>query len=79
MADREIVCGETNIQVVLPTSTYLTTLGYLLDEAITRIIGDIVDLQDITEIESNRLNEVLEPIRTLEEVFAEAPGQVSEA
>jgi len=54
----------------------MIVLGYLLDEAITRIIGDIVDLQDITEIESNRLNEVLEPVRTLEEIFVSEPGQV---
>lgn len=67
---------EADRKVVLPTTIYMIVLGYLLDEAVTRIVSDITDLQDITEIESNRLNEVLEPIRTLEEIFIVEPGQV---
>jgi hypothetical protein len=61
----------------LPTTTYLSVLGYLLDEAVFRITTDILEMRDITETESERINELLKPIRPLEEIFIVEAGQVS--
>lgn len=63
---------------MLPTTTYHIVLGYLLDEAVSRITSDILELQDITETESERLNELLKPVRSLEEVFVVDPSHVSD-
>jgi len=63
--------------VVLPTTTYLAVIGYLLDEAVLRITSDILDLRDITEVESERINDLLKPIRGLEDVFTVQEGQPS--
>ncbi|ORX34895.1 hypothetical protein BD324DRAFT_682822 [Kockovaella imperatae] len=65
------------LKVVLPETTYLLVLGYLLDETIQKISGDILALQDITEVESTRLSELLRVIYPLEEIFVLNPGQPS--
>lgn len=62
---------------MLPTTTYLGVLGYLLDESIQRVTTDVLNLVDITEVESNRLNDLLKLIRPLEEIFRMDPEQVS--
>lgn len=62
---------------MLPTTTYLTVIGYLLDEAVQRITDDILDLRDITELESERINDLLKPIRALEDAFTVQQGQPS--
>lgn len=61
---------------MLPTTTYLGVLGYLLDESVQRVTTDVLNLMDITEVESNRLNDLLKLIRPLEEIFRMDPEQV---
>ena len=64
------------LKVVLPMTTYISMMGYLIDEIVRRISGDILELQDITEIESNRLEKLLKRLHPFEEVFILEPGQV---
>ncbi|KAK4683475.1 hypothetical protein P7C73_g6781, partial [Tremellales sp. Uapishka_1] len=65
------------LKAVLPTSTYLSVTGYLLDYSVSRIATDILALDDITEIESNRLNELCKLLHPLESLFILQPEQVS--
>jgi centromere/kinetochore protein ZW10 len=64
-------------KAVLPMTTYLSALGYLLDCAVQRISSDILALPDITEVESNRLNELVKLLHPLEQVFVSEPDQPS--
>jgi centromere/kinetochore protein ZW10 len=65
------------VQPVLPTTTYLSVMGYLVNVAITYVTDAILSQQDITEEESNHLNELLRTLHPLEELFLLEPGQVS--
>jgi len=62
---------------VLPTTTYISVLGFLLDTAVQWISSDILGLEDITEIESNRLHDLVELLQPLESLFVLQPDQVS--
>ena len=57
--------------------TYLSVMGYLLDETVQRISTHVLNLMDITEVESNRLNDLIQLIKPLEEIFVLDSGQVS--
>lgn len=52
-------------------------LGYLLDTAVQRISGEILSLVDITEIESNRLHDLVKLLQPLEALFVLQADQVS--
>jgi centromere/kinetochore protein ZW10 len=58
-------------------TTYLSVLGHLVDFAVERISSDILALQDITESESNRLNDLVKLLQPLEAVFVTEQGQPS--
>jgi len=62
---------------VLPTTTYISVLGFLLDTAVQWISSDILGLEDITEIESTRLHDLVELLQPLESLFVLQPDQVS--
>ncbi len=62
---------------MLPTTTYISVLGFLLDTAVQWISSDILGLEDITEIESNRLHDLVELLQPLESLFVLQPDQVS--
>jgi len=61
---------------VLPTTTYLSVIGYLVNVAISTVTDAILAQQDITEEESNHLNELLRTLHPLEELFVLEAGQV---
>ena len=65
--------------MVLPTTTYLAVLGYLLDTSVQRIASDILALPDITETESSRLDELAKILHSLEAIFVLEPGQVRDS
>jgi len=52
-------------------------MGPVLDSAIQRISSDVLALPDITEIESDRLNELFQSIHSLEVLFVPEQEQVS--
>ncbi|KAK8844568.1 hypothetical protein IAR55_006415 [Kwoniella newhampshirensis] len=56
---------------VLPRSKRLEMLEYLVTAFITRISEDILSLDDITEVESNRLTELLRLVYPLENLFSD--------
>jgi hypothetical protein len=64
-------------QTVLPKTTYLSVMGYLVNVVITYVTDAILSQQDITEEESNHLNELLRTLHPLEELFVLESGQVS--
>lgn len=61
----------------MPTTTFLSVMGYLVNVAITYITDAILSQQDITEDESIQLTELLRTLHPLEELFILEPGQVS--
>lgn len=63
-------------KTVLPTTTYLSVMGYLVNVAISTVTDAILAQQDITEEESNHLNELLRTLHPLEELFVLEAGQV---
>lgn len=44
-------------------------MGYLIDVVVQRISEEVLALQDITEVESEKLDELLRRLHPLEEVF----------
>jgi hypothetical protein len=64
-------------QTVLPKTTYLSVMGYLVNVVITYVTDAILSQQDITEEESNHLNELLRTLHPLEELFVLEAAQVS--
>lgn len=64
-------------QTVLPLSTYFTLLGHLLDTIVQSITADILSFSDITESESNRLDDLVKILHPLESLFVVESGQVS--
>lgn len=58
-------------------TTYLSVMGHLVDFTVERISSDILALQDITESESNRLNDLVKLLQPLEAVFVtEQPSSI---
>ena len=83
-AVKEVVRNVENIakmlRVVLPLTTYLPTLGYLTEQLIDLVMADILALTDITEIESEKINELLDLFRPLETIFelsSEIPAETT--
>ncbi|WRT63379.1 uncharacterized protein IL334_000284 [Kwoniella shivajii] len=64
------------VKPILPTSKYLETISYLLTTLIIKITNDILNLGDITEIESHRLTDLIKLIYPLEGLFENHGGVV---
>ncbi|KAI0738508.1 hypothetical protein C8Q80DRAFT_1205833 [Daedaleopsis nitida] len=64
-------------KAVLTKSRYYDALGSLVETALSRILADILALEDITEVESQRLCELCHILNALEGQFVEDPGQPS--
>ena len=58
-------------------SRYYEALGSVVDAALSRILGDVLALEDITEAESHRLCELCHILNALEGLFVEDPDQPS--
>lgn len=64
------------LQAVIPQSSRYEILGYLLTHLTSRISASVLSLVDITEIESNRLTELLRLVYPLESLFGASGGAV---
>ncbi|OSD04787.1 hypothetical protein PYCCODRAFT_1433123 [Trametes coccinea BRFM310] len=64
-------------KAVLAKSKYYEALGALVETAVSRVLGDILALEDITEVESHRLSELCRILHALEGLFIEDPDQPS--
>ncbi|KAI9440570.1 hypothetical protein H4582DRAFT_1937820 [Lactarius indigo] len=62
---------------VLSKTKYFDALGSLVNFSLMRILGDILALPDITEVESHRLSELCRILHALEGLFIEDPEQPS--
>lgn len=58
-------------------SKYYSSIGSLVDAALSRILDDVLALPDIPEVESRRLSELCKILHALEGLFVEDPSQVS--
>ena len=58
-------------------SKYYDALGALVESAVARVLGDVLALEDITEVESHRLSELCHILNALEGLFVEDPDQPS--
>ncbi|KAH9004741.1 hypothetical protein EDB86DRAFT_3062301 [Lactarius hatsudake] len=61
---------------VLGKTKYFDALGSLVNFSLMRILGDILALPDITEVESHRLSELCRILHALEGLFIDDPEQV---
>lgn len=64
-------------QTVLAKSKYYDALGAVVQTAISRILRDVLTLEDITEVESHRLSELCHILNALEGLFMEDPDHPS--
>ncbi|KAH9893391.1 hypothetical protein C8Q73DRAFT_746134 [Cubamyces lactineus] len=64
-------------KAVLAKSKYYDALGALVESAVARVLGDVLALEDITEVESHRLSELCHILNALEGLFVEDPDQPS--
>jgi hypothetical protein len=64
-------------QLVLTKSKYYGAIGSVAGAAISRVMGDILALPDITEVESHRLAEMCRILNSLEGLFVEDHEQAS--
>ncbi|KAI0697828.1 hypothetical protein C8T65DRAFT_614507 [Cerioporus squamosus] len=64
-------------KAVLTKSRYYDALGSIVEAALSRILADVLALEDITEVESHRLSELCHILNALEGLFVEDPEQPS--
>ncbi|KAI0773308.1 hypothetical protein BD413DRAFT_541034 [Trametes elegans] len=64
-------------KAVLAKSKYYDALGAVVETAVSRVLGDVLALEDITEIESHRLSELCHTLNALEGLFVEDPNHPS--
>jgi centromere/kinetochore protein ZW10 len=64
-------------QSVLVNDQYFILLGSLVESVVTRLLDDIVALDDITEVESERISSILSLVETLDHLFQSPLGDVS--
>ncbi|WWC85501.1 uncharacterized protein L201_000365 [Kwoniella dendrophila CBS 6074] len=57
------------IKPVLPSSKHLEMISYLITSLIKQLTNNVLDLVDITEIESNRITELFKFVYQLEHIF----------
>ena len=61
---------------VLAKSRYYDAIGSVTDAALSRVLQDVLELNDIPELESHRLSELCRILNALEGLFCEDPEQV---
>jgi hypothetical protein len=64
------------MQDILNKPKYFDALGALVNFCLTSVMGDILALSDITEVESHRLSELCRILHALEGLFVDTPEQV---
>src|ERR1700691_6693539 len=60
---------QMSVQALLPKNKYYIALGSVIDAALSRVLGDILALPDIPEVESHRLSELCKILSALEGLF----------
>lgn len=64
------------MQSVLTKSKYFDAIGMLVESALSRILADVLALEDIPEVESGRLSELCKILNALEGLFVDNPEEV---
>lgn len=64
-------------KVTLTRSSYLNAVGQIVDDALFRVMDDVLALEDIPEADSERLSELCDMLAPLEELFMDVSGGVS--
>lgn len=61
---------------VLAKSKHYEAIGSVTDAALSRVLQDVLELNDIPELESHRLSELCHILNALEGLFCEDPEHV---
>jgi len=61
---------------VLAKSKHYEAIGSVTDAALSRVLQDVLELNDIPELESHRLSELCRILNALEGIFCEDPEHV---
>ena len=61
---------------LLAKSKYYEAIGSVTDAALSRVLQDVLELNDIPELESHRLSELCHILNALEGLFCEDPEHV---
>ncbi|KIY51849.1 hypothetical protein FISHEDRAFT_36158 [Fistulina hepatica ATCC 64428] len=61
---------------VLLKQKYYTAIGHVVDEAVLRLMDDILALPDIPEVESHRISELCRILKALESLFVDEDGSL---
>ena len=61
---------------VLAKSKHYEAIGSVTDAALSRVLQDVLELNDIPELESHRLSELCRILNALEGLFCEDPEHV---
>ncbi|KAI0642247.1 hypothetical protein C8Q79DRAFT_917367 [Trametes meyenii] len=64
-------------EAVLAKSKYYEALGAIVETALSRVLSEVLSLEDITEVESQRLSELCRILNALEWLFVEDQEQPS--
>lgn len=64
-------------QGILTKGKYYTAIGLVTEAALSRILQDVLALEDIPEVESHQLGELCRIFNSLEGLFSEDPTQPS--
>ncbi|KAI0675819.1 hypothetical protein C8Q78DRAFT_1006690 [Trametes maxima] len=64
-------------EAVLAKSKYYDALGAIVETALSRVLSEVLSLEDITEVESQRLSELCRILNALEWLFVEDQEQPS--
>ena len=63
-------------KITLTWSEYLNAIGQIVDDALFRVMDDILALEDIIEADSERLSELCDMLVPLEELFVDSSCEV---
>jgi hypothetical protein len=64
-------------QAILPLTNYYNAVGTVTDTILLQMVDEIADLDDITEVESERLAQMCKQMEPIQRLFIDADGQVS--
>lgn len=67
------------IQTYVDANVYQTVLGKLVQTTVAFILHSVLSLEDITEVESQRIGSTLAHVEELGELFQQDPANVSTA
>jgi hypothetical protein len=63
-------------QAILPLTDYYNAVGAVTDAVLLQMVDEIIDLDDITEVESEKLAEMCKQMEPVQDLFNDSEGRV---